>query len=94
MLAVYHKSFAAHAPCLALHYFAGDSRIVQQLADDNQSGLDFFLFICRFPSLEDEPGGIYLSGQSSNPVSHRYLRIDPSTGIGGSFPKFRTCRVG
>src|SRR5215831_19023498 len=55
---------------------------------------NFFLFILRFPSVEDGPGGTYLSGQSSNPASHRHLRIDPSTRVGGSFSEFWTCGVG
>ena len=42
----------------------------------------FFLFICRFPSVEDGPGGIYLSGQSSYPASRCYLRIDPTARVG------------
>src|SRR4029453_161689 len=53
-----------------------------------------FLFICRFPSVEDGPGGTYLSGQSSNPASRRHLRIDPSTRVGRSLSEFRTCCVG
>src|SRR4029453_4707632 len=38
---------------------------------------NFFFFICHFPSVEDGSGGIYLSGQSSNPANRRHLRIDP-----------------
>jgi len=53
-----------------------------------------FLFICRFPSVEDGPGGTYLSGQSPDPASRRHLRMDRSTLIGRSFSEFRTCCVG
>ena len=53
----------------------------------------FFLFISRFPSVEHRPGGIYLSGQSSNPANRRHLRIDPSARLGRSFSEFRTCCV-
>src|SRR5947207_15728284 len=56
--------------------------------------LHFFLFICSFHSVEDGPGGIYLSGQSSNPANRRPLRIDPSVGFGQSFSGFRTRCVG
>ena len=41
-----------------------------------------FLFISHFPSVEDGPGGIYLSGLSPNPANRRYLRIDPSARVG------------
>jgi hypothetical protein len=34
------------------------------------------------PSVEDGPGGIYLSGQPSNPANRRHLRIDPFTRVG------------
>jgi hypothetical protein len=53
-----------------------------------------FSFISRFPSVEHGPGGIYLSGQSSNPANRRHLRIDPSARVGRSFSEFRTCCVG
>jgi hypothetical protein len=55
-----------------------------------QAPRHFFLFIRHFPSVEHRPGGIYLSGQSSNPASRRHLRIDPSIGIGRSFSEFGT----
>ena len=54
----------------------------------------FFSFIRHFPFVEDASGGIYLSGQPSNPANCRHLRIDPSIGIGRSFSEFRTCCVG
>jgi hypothetical protein len=54
----------------------------------------FFPFIRHFLSVEDGPGGIYLSGQSSNPANRRDLRIDPSICVGRSFSEFRTCCVG
>ena len=54
----------------------------------------FFSFIRHFPFVEDGPGGIYLSGQSSNPANCHHLRIDSSIGIGRSFSEFRTCCVG
>jgi hypothetical protein len=44
--------------------------------------LNFFLFIRRFPSVKNGPGGIYLSGPSPNPTSRRHFRIDFSIGIG------------
>ena len=53
-----------------------------------------FSFIRHFPSVEDGPGGIYLSGQSSDPACCHYFRIDPSSRIGRSFSEFRTCCVG
>jgi len=56
--------------------------------------LNFFLFISSFHSVEDGPGGIYLSGQSSNPANRRPLRIDPSVRVGRCFSEFRTRCVG
>ena len=70
------------------------SKLRRAKQDDPTKFINFFLFILRFPSVEDGPGGTYLSGQSSNPASHRHLRIDPSTRVGRSFSKFRTCCVG
>jgi len=53
-----------------------------------------FSFIGRFRFVEDGPGGTYLSGKSSNPASRRHLRIDPSIGVGRSFPEVGTGCVG
>jgi hypothetical protein len=69
-------------------------RTLQQLGREKPSCLGFFPFIRRFLFVEDGPGGIYLSGQSSNPANRRHLRIDPSIGVGRSFSKFRTCCIG
>ena len=44
-----------------------------------------FSFIRHFPFVEDSPGGIYLSGQTSNPANRCHLRIDHSIGIRRSF---------
>jgi hypothetical protein len=62
--------------------------------NDPPKFVNFLLFIRRFPSVEDGPGGTYLSGQSSNPAHRRHLRIDRSTRVGRSFSEFRTCCVG
>jgi hypothetical protein len=50
--------------------------------DDPPQFQNFFLFISHFPSVEDGPGGIYLSGKSPNPANRRHLRIDPSARVG------------
>jgi hypothetical protein len=54
----------------------------------------FFSFIRHFPFVEDGAGGVYLSGQSSNPANRPHLRIDLSIGVGRSFSEFRTCCIG
>ena len=54
----------------------------------------FFSFIRHFPFVEDGPGGVYLSGQTSNPANRRHLRIDSSIGIGRSFSEIWICCVG
>ena len=55
---------------------------------------EIFSFHVHFRFVEDRSGGIYLSGQTSNPANSRHLRIDSSIGIGRSFSEFRTCCVG
>jgi hypothetical protein len=54
---------------------------------------NFFLSIPHFLSVKDGPGGIYLSGQSSNPARRRHLRLDSPVRRGGFFSEFRTCCV-
>jgi hypothetical protein len=53
-----------------------------------------FSFIRDSLFVEHSPGGIYLSGQTSNPANRRHLRIGSSVGLGRSFSEFRTCRFG
>jgi hypothetical protein len=50
--------------------------------DDSRKFLHFFLFIRCCLSVEDGPGGIYLSGQTSNPANCSHFRVDHSRRIG------------
>src|SRR5262245_30959083 len=70
------------------------SPLANCLLGGTENSLNFFLFSRCSPFVEDRPGGTYLSGQSSNPVSRRCIRIDPSVRVGRSFSEFRTCCVG
>jgi len=98
MLTVYHKIFRSTGMLAATAEIRRGQRRYNNLAVGPPSLFEkhfwkIFLFSCRFSSVEEGPGGIYLSGQSPNPASRRHIRIDPSIGIGRSFSEFRTCCV-
>jgi len=100
MLAVYHKISLVERVVLnalatrlrRLISGSGDCSVI--VLGTRRSTFVFFSFHPHFLFVENRSGGIYLSGQTSNPANPRHLRIDPSIGIGRSFSEFRTCCVG
>jgi hypothetical protein len=75
MMPFYHKIFVAQASCLWEPAGILPAIAATPLGTADTTALDrlgrrhplariskFLLFICRFPSVENGPGGIYLSG--------------------------------
>jgi len=101
MLAVYHKISLVERVVLNALAMRASPRDICAFGDcsvivlgTRRSTFVFFSFHPHFLFVENRSGGIYLSGQTSNPANPRHLRIDPSIGIGRSFSEFRTCCVG